>query len=410
MTTTTFGRVDDENNVFVIEKSGERRVGQYPNVSKDEALAFYVNKFADLDAQVRILEQRVAGKIDTHLLKKAAAKLSEELVTPNAVGDLDNLRQRVAVVLPQLETLSAEQKQQSAAVVEASISKREQIAVKAEKIASTDLAKIQWKTTSAEFVKLFEEWQLEQKNGPRVSKSLTDPIWKRFSAARTKFDTAKRTYFAGLSAANKASKSNKLELIKKAEKLASAGDATSADFKKLMDEWKLSGKSNGKTDDELWAQFKAFGDAIYAARQEQIAVENKEFAVNLEVKLGLLKEAQQIDPTKDLTAAKTALLSIQQRWEKAGKVPREKVREVEDKLRAVEAKVKDAEQELWRKTDPATQARTNSVVEQLEHSIVKLESDLAAATASKDSKKIQEAKDALAARKSWLEVVLASAK
>ena len=410
MTTNQFGRVDDENNVFVVEKSGERRVGQYPNVSKEEALAFYVNKFADLDAQVRILEQRVASKVDTHLLKKAAAKLTEDLAEPNAVGDLDNLRQRVAAIMPQLETLSAEQKQQSAAVVEVSLAKREQIAAKAEKIASTDLAKIQWKTTSAEFVQLFEQWQNEQKNGPRVSKSLTDPIWKRFSAARTKFDIAKRAHFAGLSAANKASKSNKLELIKRAEKLAAAGDATSADFKKLMDEWKLSGKSNGKGDDELWAQFKAFGDAIYTARQEQIAVENKEFAANLEVKLTLLKEAQQIDPTKDLTAAKAALLSIQQRWEKAGKVPRDKVREVEDKLRAVEAKVKDAEQELWRKTDPATQARTNSVVEQLEQSILKLESDLAAATAGKDAKKIQEAKDALAARKSWLEVVLASAK
>ena len=37
---TTFGRVDAENNVFVTDNGVERRVGQYPNVTPDEALAY----------------------------------------------------------------------------------------------------------------------------------------------------------------------------------------------------------------------------------------------------------------------------------------------------------------------------------------------------------------------------------
>ena len=63
MSAIKFGRVDDENNVFVLELGSERKVGQYPNVKPEEALAFFENKFADLDAQVRILEQRIKNNV-----------------------------------------------------------------------------------------------------------------------------------------------------------------------------------------------------------------------------------------------------------------------------------------------------------------------------------------------------------
>jgi hypothetical protein len=120
------------------------------------------------------------------------------------------------------------------------------------------------------------------------------------------------------------------------------------------------------------------------------------------------KEASKIDASKDLEAAKKALAAIQQKWEKAGKVPREKLRETEDKLRAIEAKVREVEAEHWRKTDPAAQARSNDVIAQLEASIVKLEAELEAAKAKKDKKKTDDATEALKARKAWLEVVKAA--
>jgi uncharacterized protein with gpF-like domain len=84
------------------------------------------------------------------------------------------------------------------------------------------------------------------------------------------------------------------------------------------------------------------------------------------------------------------------------------LRETEDKLRAIEAKVREVEAEHWRKTDPAAQARSNDVIAQLEASIVKLEAELEAAKAKKDKKKTDEATEALKARKAWLEVVKAA--
>jgi hypothetical protein len=125
----------------------------------------------------------------------------------------------------------------------------------------------------------------------------------------------------------------------------------------------------------------------------------------LEAKLAIIAEAEKLEPTKDLAAAKKQLLTIQQRYEKAGKVPKDKIRETDDRMRAVEKKFKDLEQEQWRKSDPAAIERTNGMLSQLEESIAVIEKDLAAATASQDSKKTAELSKALEARKSWLEVV-----
>ena len=404
-TPNTFGRVDEENNVFVIEGTEERRVGQYPNVAPEAALAYFERKFADLEAQVRLLEQRVAGKADAQSLKKTITKLTEDLKEPAAVGDIAALRGRVAAIEGKVSELFAEKQEANKELVAAEIAKRTEIAEKAELIAAQDASKIHWKNTSAEMNALFELWQDAQKNGPKLSKSDADPIWKRFSSARTKFESAKRAYFATLDAANKAAKAAKTQIVADAEALIEKGGEGIAEYRKLLDAWKASGRSQSKTDDELWARFKAAGDAIYAAKSEVVAVENGEQTANLAVKLELLVEAEKIDASKDLAAAKKQLQSVQTRWEKAGRVPREKLREVEDRLKAVETKIRKAEEEQWRKTDPEAIARTNSVLEQLDTAIAKLEKQLETAKATKDAKKIKDAQEALDARKEWREIV-----
>ncbi|MEL0237783.1 MAG: DUF349 domain-containing protein, partial [Aquiluna sp.] len=101
MATHQFGRVDDKNNVYVIDKGTERLVGQYPDVSQDEALAFFTKKFDDLEAQVRILEQRISSGItDAKSLQTTHQHLTTELSEPKAVGNLEALRLRVSALLP----------------------------------------------------------------------------------------------------------------------------------------------------------------------------------------------------------------------------------------------------------------------------------------------------------------------
>jgi len=407
MSTVEFGRVDEENNVYVHD-GAERKVGQYPGVSKDEALAYFSRKFEDIAAQVRILEQRVANKVDAPGLRKIAAKLSEDLKEPAVVGNIPDLRRRVENLSGKITALTAEKSEAQKEEVTQAIAQRNEVATRAEELANQDSKKIQWKTSGAEMTALFEQWQALQKSGVKVPKKDADAIWKRFSSARTKFESAKRAYFAGLDSVNKQTKAKKVNIVERAESLASGGSEDISAYRKLLDEWKLSGRVTGKVDDALWLRFKAAGDTIYAKKSVTAAAESVTFEENLVAKLEVLKDAANIDPEKDLAAAKKSLSAMQARWEKIGKIPKDKVRELDDKFKAIESRVKSVEQEQWRKTDPTTIDRTNSVSSQLEESILKLEKDLQAANASSDAKAIQKATEALEARKAWLEVVRAT--
>lgn len=406
---SSFGKVDSEGNVFVIDGATERKVGQVPGATEAAALAIYVTRFEDLAAQVRLLEQRVKSGADAVSIEKSFTKLQTELVAPAAVGDLQALRDRLAALAGNIEKLREAKQEAQKEATAAALVAREAIVIKAEALAAADQSKTIWKTASAEMASLFESWQNAQKSGPRPPKAEADALWKRFSAARTKFEAAKRAFFAAADSTAKAAKAKKAALVERAEALVSKGADASTDYRNLLAEWKASGRSSSKQDDALWEKFKAAGDAIYAARSERNAELALGFDEALKAKQALLIEAKKIDPAKDLDAAKRELLTIQKRWEAAGRVGKEKVREVEEPLRAIERAVRDAEAEAWRKSDPATKARTDSVVGQLEASIVKLEAELVAAKASKDAKKIANAEEALAARQAWLKVVLASA-
>jgi hypothetical protein len=403
-----FGRVDESGNFYVQDAGVERLIGSQPAMSLEDALIFYTRKFNDLESSVRLLEQRVKAKADVKSIQKSAQKLELDLANPAAIGDLASLRSRVSAVVSGLAELIAETSAKQAELAIEALAAREAIAVEAETLASKDPQKINYKTGSAKMLELFNSWQALQKTSVKVPKAKADELWQRFSKARNTFDSHKRQFFATQDSLVKASKNAKSDLVTKAEALVEKGAEGSMAYRDLLTAWKALPKTKTKADDALWARFKAAGDAIYAAKSEKMAADDIEFSANLKVKMDLLEEAEKIDPSKDLAQAKSAMQSIQARWEKAGKVPRDSIRQIEDRLKAVETKIKNVEAEIWRKSDPATVDRTNSVRSQLEASIEKLEKDLDAAKASGDSKKITEATDALETKKAWLSVVIAN--
>ena len=61
-----------------------------------------------------------------------------------------------------------------------------------------------------------------------------------------------------------------------------------------------------------------------------------------------------------LENARAALRDLQEKWDAIGKVPRDRMQELEAKLRAIETKVRDAVDAEWRRTDPEALARSRS--------------------------------------------------
>ncbi|MHA7986567.1 DUF349 domain-containing protein [Rathayibacter sp. CAU 1779] len=400
-----WGRVDDAGVVYVRTADGERVVGEYPDASADEALAYFERKYADLAGQVGLLEQRVRRGTPASDVAKAVASLRQSVATANAVGDLAALDERLAKLGGTVEELTEQQSAEAKAALDDAVAQRTAIVEQAEALAAEDPAKTQWKQTSARLDELFTAWQTHQHEGPRLPKNEANELWKRFRAARTTIERNRKAFFAELDSQHRDVRSRKTELIEQAEALAPLGADGVPQYRSLLDDWKRAGRAGKRTDDALWARFKAAGDVLYAAKAETDAVENEEYQHNLEQKLALLDEAEPLLKATDRTSARAALLSIQTRWDAVGRVPRDQVKSVEERLRKVESAVRRLDDEHWERSNPEKKARSEGLAAQLTDAIAKLEEELEAAKATGDSKAIAQAQEALDARKAWLSAI-----
>ncbi|MBN9150310.1 MAG: DUF349 domain-containing protein [Micrococcales bacterium] len=404
-TQAPWGRVDETGTVFVRTADGERAVGQYPDGTPDEALAYFERKFTELAGQVTLLEQRVKRGTPGADVAKSVANLRESIADANAVGDLASLEARLDALQGSVDKLTEEQAAEAKAAVEAALAERTALVEEVEALSNQDFSKVQWKHVSANLDALFERWQKHQHDGPRLPKGESNELWKRFRAARTVIESHRKAFFAELDSTHKEVRIRKQELAEKAEALAPKGVDGIPAYRALLDDWKRAGRAGKKADDSLWARFKAAGDVLYAAKAEIDARDDAEFGANLEKKLALLDEAEPLLAETDRDVAREALLSIQSRWDSIGKVPRDKVKQVEDRMRKVESAVRKLDEDFWHRNNPEKKARSEGLAAQLEESIAKLEKELESATAEGDAKKIAEAQEALDAQKAWLDAL-----
>jgi hypothetical protein len=175
-----------------------------------------------------------------------------------------------------------------------------------------------------------------------------------------------------------------------------------------MQEWKAAGPAARAVDDALWRRFKTAQDTFFTARDEVNAATQTEQLANAEVKREILARAEALLPVTDVAAARAALRPLANRWEAAGKVPRELVRSLEGRMRAVEDAVEAAEANRWRRTDPEAQARAAGMVQQLVDGLHRLRADRDAASARGDATAVSRLEEQIDTRQAWLEQAQAS--
>ena len=404
--TSAFGRVGTDGIVYVTTADGEREVGSYPGVSNAEALAYFGRKYDELAASLQLLHQRVTHtEIPAKEAAEAAGKLRAQVAEARVVGDLAALAAQLddvdAAIVARREADSAAR----AAAKIVATTQREALVAEAEQISGQPEHKIQWKASGARMRELLDAWKNAQRTGPRLDKDVEAALWHRFSVARNSFDKARRTHFAALDSAHEQAKTTKERLVAEAERMAGSRDwmATAGAFKRLMDDWRAAGRAGRAEDDALWQRFKAAQDTFFTAKDAVVQAEEDSYRANLAVKEALLADAEAILPVTDLEKAKAALRVIQDKWDKAGKVPRADLERTEKAMRRIEQAVRDAEDRRWSASNPEAAARASSLVEQLEKAVASLEKDLANAQASGNAKKVAEAEAALTARRQWLD-------
>ena len=205
-----------------------------------------------------------------------------------------------------------------------------------------------WKATTERYAAIVEEW----KSLPRGDRTSEQELWQRLSQARTAFDKRRRTHFSELDSQRKDALGRKRELIARAESLSTSTDwaKTGKQFRDLMGDWKAAPRGSRADEDKLWKRFKAAQDAFFAARTAAEDAEQETLRPNVPVKEALAAEAEALLPITDIKATKSALRSIQSRWDKAGDLPRGDRDRVEGRLRKVEEALRAAESDAWTKS------------------------------------------------------------
>ena len=392
-----FGRVADDGTVFVKDGEGEREVGQFPDASKEEALALYARRYLELKA----------NNVKSREIDETIKALSAETEQPAVVGDL-------AALKAQFEALKEEGAAKKTALTEArkaAIAKareeRTAIVEKAEALADSLDENTNWRSTADKFRSLFQQWQEHQRNNIRIDKEDADALWARFSAARTKFNFARRKWVQSRDEERNSAKAAKEAIIAEAEALqdSTAWVETSRKFTELMDRWKKAGRAGRRDDDAMWERFRAAADVFFNARQadrDQISSSEKE---NLVKKEALLVKAEALVPVKDEESAKQArqaLAAIQEEWDQIGYVPRDEVRRIEGRLDAVDKQIKAVEDAAWKQSDPEADARKSSFEEQLNAQLAELDAKIAAESDPKKKAKLESEK---ATKEQWLNAI-----
>jgi Domain of Unknown Function (DUF349) len=393
-----WGRVADDGTVYVRTAEGERVVGSWQAGSPDEALAFFERKFAALETEVSLLEQRIATTdLSPAHAEATISRLLAGVADAHAVGDLDGLRGRLEAMTGLVDHRREEHKAAREQARTEALETKERIVAEAERIAAEAT---HWKVSGERMRQLLEEW----KAAPRGDRATETALWKRLSAARNAFTKRRKAYFASLEEEREAARARKEKLCVEAEALASSTDwgPTASAFRELMRSWKEAGRADRGAEEELWSRFKTAQDGFFQARAQVLHARDAELREHADVKIQLLAEAEKLVPVTDPRAARAALRSIEERWEQAGAVPREAHERLEGGLRRVEEAVRRADDSQWRRSNPEALSRARGTVEQIRSAISQLEAQLARAQANGDTGAQQQAEEALVARRSWL--------
>ncbi|GAA0243758.1 DUF349 domain-containing protein [Saccharothrix sp. NPDC042600] len=389
-----WGRVDEDGTVHVKTADGERVVGSWQAGEPAEGLAHFARRFDDIRTEVELLVTRLtSGAGDPKHALTSAKHVQESLKDAAVVGDLAALSARVEYVLVLAEQgLEAAKAAKDEARAQAGARKLA-LVEEAEALAAEST---QWKAAGDRLRAILDEWKTIR----GVDRKTDEQLWRRFSKARDAFNRRRGSHFADLDRQRGVAKNRKQELVEEAEKLVESDDwgPTAGRYKDLMVEWKAAGRAPKEADDALWQRFRAAQDAFFARRSEAFSERDAEFAANAKLKEELLAEAEHIDPSHDLEAARQQLYRIQERWDAIGKVPRERVRELEGKLRAIEEKVRGAVDAQWRRSDPEAEAR----VAQFRERVEQFEAQAAKARSAGDKRRAEQAEAQAKQWREWL--------
>ncbi|HVK36689.1 MAG TPA: DUF349 domain-containing protein, partial [Microlunatus sp.] len=271
----SFGRVEEDGTVYVRTQSGERAVGQVPDVPPEEAMSFFTRRYDALDLEVSLLETRIAsGALSPDDAVSSIKTVRTAVTDAHAVGDLDGLATRLEALVPRVADQRAARRAEKAKASAEAKEAKERYVVEAEKLAVGN----DWRGGVNRFRELLDEW----KALPRLDRSTDDELWHRFSSARTTYTRRRKSQFAKESEQRETARKTKEKLVAEAEALQHSTDwgPTTSEYRDLMTRWKAAGSAPRGVDDELWKRFRGAQDVFFGAKSAAMSEQDSEFKTN----------------------------------------------------------------------------------------------------------------------------------
>ena len=188
-----------------------------------------------------------------------------------------------------------------------------------------------------ELQKLHEQWK---EYGP-VAKEYREQIWDRFKAATSVINKKYQAYFEGIKEQQAENLVKKTALCEKAEEIcarevadSNQWNAFSKEIEELQKEWRTIGFASKKENQKIYDRFRSACGSFYERKREFYNQYKDSINSNLERKIALCEEAEQLKLSTEWKKATDQFISLQKQWKEIGAVPRKKSEQLWKRFRA----------------------------------------------------------------------------
>jgi hypothetical protein len=304
-----------DNGDLVLKKSdshAERTIGSLTPENVSLVTKALLEKFPEVEARVGEVEAEWNASEDRVKLMGKVSRLKEYLLHTSAIGDFNNLLQKVSAWEQTLHDIVQNNYKEKLTLIE-----------KAEKLSEENE---HWKETTQELKDMVEQW----KSLGYVEKERNDELWNRMEAARNKFFERKRQHHEEQEREMLQNLDLKMEIVEKAESYAASEEWKEATelFRQLMDQWKAVGRTIPEKNEELWNRFILAQNNFFERKRGHFEAIKVEQEANYGLKVAIIERAEAIKDSTDWTKTAQAYAGLMDEWKSIGRVPIEKADEL----------------------------------------------------------------------------------
>lgn len=120
-------------------------------------------------------------------------------------------------------------------------------------------------------------------------------------------------------------KESKQKIIEKAKQIVQKANYKNGnkEMDELLEEWKKTGRSNKKVDDELWDEFRTIRNQFYNDKKEYFDTLFKKFEENKNIKEDIINKAIEANKLTNFKEISSIMDNLMEEWKKSGSAGKE---------------------------------------------------------------------------------------